>query len=205
MARAIFLLLVFANLIFFVWASNYLGREDDGHEAGRLKEQLQVDRLTVVARDAAAPPQVCRRVGPLAVADAERIKVSLETKSGLKVASNRIDEVSYLVLIPPLNDKAAADKKATELKKFGVTDFFVIYDAGPYRNAISLGTFQSEEAAKELLDRLTQKGVRSARIDARTRPSDQARLDVRGEEGRVTRGLSEALPVSTSVADCPQG
>jgi len=204
MARAIFLALVFANLVFFIWASNYLGREDDGHESGRLKEQLQVDRLAVVAQDAASPAQVCRRIGPLALAEAEHLKATLEAKGGLKAVSNRIDEISYWVLIPPLSDKAAADKKATELKRLGITDFFVVYDAGPYRNAISLGTFRSEETAKDLLDRLGQKGVRSARIDTRTRPSDQARLDVRGEEGRVTKGLSEALPASTPVADCPR-
>jgi hypothetical protein len=204
MARAIFLLLLFANLAFFAWASNFLGVEDTGHEPARVKDQLQADRLAVVAKDAAAPAQACRRIGPVAVLDAERFKIGLGAKSGIKTVLNPIEETSYWVVIPPLSDKAAADKKAVELKRMGIGDFFVVTEAGPYRNAISLGTFSNEETAKDLLDRLGKKGVRSARIDTKLRPSERALLDVRGETGLVTKGLAEVLPAPPPpVADCP--
>jgi hypothetical protein len=196
MARAIFLLLLFANLIFFAWTSNFLGVEDTGHEPARVKDQLQADRLAVVAKDAAAPAQACRRIGPVAVLDAERFKIALGAKSGIKT-------VIYWVVIPPLSDKAAADKKAVELKRMGIGDFLVVNDAGPYRNAISLGTFSNEETAKDLFDRLGKKGVRSARIDTRLRPTEKALLDVRGEAGVVTKGLADVVPATAPVADCP--
>jgi hypothetical protein len=205
MARGIFLLLVVANLIFFVWASNYLGVEDTGHEPARVRDQLQADRLAVVARDAAAPAQSCRRIGPVAILDAERLKIALAAKSGIKTVLNPIEEASYWVIIPPLTDKAAADKKAEELKRMGVSDFYVVTEAGPYRNAISLGTFSNEGTAKEMFDRLGKKGVRSARIDTRLRQPEKGLVDVRGETALVTKALAELLPAPAlaPVADCP--
>jgi hypothetical protein len=204
MVRWIFLLLVVANLIFFVWASNYLGREDDGREPARLKQQLQVDRLAIASREAALPERVCRRVGPIALSEAERLKSALEARNGTRVILQPIEETSYWVIIPPLSDKAAADKKAVELKRMGVTDFDVVDEAGPYRNAISLGSFHSEEVAKGMLETLAKKGVRSARVDTKTRAAERARLDVRGDGRVVAKGLAELLPVSAPVADCPQ-
>ncbi len=203
MPRAIFLLLVVANLIFFIWASNYLGREDDGREPGRLKDQLQADRLAVVAQDPAAPAQTCRRVGPIALPDAERVKIALAARSGMQVVLNPIEETIYWVFIPPLNDKVAADKKTVELKRMGIGDFLVVTEAGPNRNAISLGSFSNEETAKDLFDRLGKKGVHSARIEPRTRPAETARIDVRGDAGLVAKGLAELLPTTAPVADCP--
>jgi hypothetical protein len=204
MPRAIFLLLVVANLIFFVWAANYLGREDDGREPGRLKDQLQADRLAVVAQDPTAPVQTCRRIGPIALPDAEQVQIALAARSGIKVVLNPIEETIYWVFIPPPNDKAAADKKAVELKRMGIGDFFVVTEAGPNRNAISLGSFSNEETAKDLFDRLGKKGVHSARIEPRTRPAEKARIDVRGEAGLVTKALAELLPAPAPVADCPE-
>jgi len=204
MARAIFVILLLANVLFFAWAGNYLGREEEGHEPGRLKAQLQADRLAVVARDAAAVPALaCRRAGPMAPADAERFKTALAAVAGIKVAISAVEETSYWVYIPPLGDKNAADKKAAELKKMGVSDYLVVSEAGPYRNAISLGSFSNEETAKDLFDRLAKKGVRSARIDPRQRPTDKALLEVRGEAAAVAKGLADALPATTTVADCP--
>jgi len=198
MARAVFLVLVFANLVFFVWASNYLGVEDEGHEPGRVKAQLQADRLIVAVRDANAPMQACRRVGPLALADAERLKVALGARSGIAVVLNPVPENGFWVFIPPLADKAATEKKATELKRMGIDDFFIVGEPGPYHNAISLGSFSNEETAKDLYDRLIKKGVRSARVEPRQRPAEKASIDVRGEAALVARGLADLLP----AADC---
>lgn len=203
MARALFLLLVVGNIIFYLWASNFLGVEDAGREPGRLKDQVQPERVAVVARDAAAVARVCRRLGPLAEADAERVNAALAGKAGLKTVLRPIEEKSYWVFIPPLADKAAADKKAVELKRMGIGDFFVVTDAGPYRNAIALGSFSSEDTAKELFDNLGKKGVRTARIDTRVRPTDKAQIDVRGESALVAKALGELLPTATPVADCP--
>jgi len=53
-----FFLLVFANLIFFVWAVGYLGGTDEGREPQRLMQQLHPEQLRVVQNpaDSAWPP-----------------------------------------------------------------------------------------------------------------------------------------------------
>lgn len=56
MARGAFLLLVLANLLFFVWAAGYLGGGDDGREPERLKAQVQPERIQLVGRDEPARP-----------------------------------------------------------------------------------------------------------------------------------------------------
>jgi hypothetical protein len=66
------------------------------------------------------------------------------------------------VYIPPARSKSEADRKVRELRELGVTEFFVVQDAGQWRNAISLGIFKSDEAAQAFLSKLKERGVRSA-------------------------------------------
>lgn len=72
----------------------------------------------------------------------------------------------WWIYIPALPGKAEVEKKAGELRQFGVTDYFVIPD-GPNRFAISLGVFTSEKRAQERLAEVKGKGVRSARLAPR--------------------------------------
>ena len=73
-----------------------------------------------------------------------------------------------MVFIPSQGSKDGADKKVSELRRIGVTDFFVIQEQGPLHWGISLGVFKTEEAAKQHLANLNNKGVRTARIMPRT-------------------------------------
>jgi hypothetical protein len=215
-ARVLFLLLILANLVFLVWAQGYLGGsgENAGREPARLKEQLLADRLLVTIRDETAPqppredapPAVgavtgaCRRIGPLAVADADKLKKVLTDKGGVVIAAPA-DETSYWVYIPSGGDKDAAEKKAQELKQMGVTDFFIVNDEGANHGAISLGLFHQEAAAKDLVQRLNKKGVRSAKIGTKVRKTEKILLEVRG-----SAELMESATVtgqSAKVAACP--
>ena len=58
--------------------------------------------------------------------------------------------------------RADADKKANELRALGISDFFVVQEAGPVQFALSLGVFKTEEAANNHLAQLRSKGIRSA-------------------------------------------
>jgi len=77
-------------------------------------------------------------------------------------------DIGYWVYIPPLPNKAAVNRKIGELKARGVKEFFVVQDAGQWRNAISLGVFKTREAAQKFLDDLRAKGVRTARFGQRS-------------------------------------
>lgn len=113
----------------------------------------------------------------------------------------------WWVFIPPQANKAAADKKGSELKALGIKDYFVIQE-GPQRFAVSLGVFSSEGGAREHLAQLQGKGVRSARVDQR--PDKEGRearshIEVRGPRNRIEAlqsALTEALP-SNPPKPCP--
>jgi len=76
-------------------------------------------------------------------------------------------EIGYWVYIPPLQNKAAVNRKISELKARGVREYFVVQEAGQWRNAISLGVFKTRESAQKFLDDLRTKDVKTARFGQR--------------------------------------
>jgi hypothetical protein len=191
MLKFLFWLLLLANGALFAYHQGYLNKIfPDGREPARLNRQLNADKLTRIAADTAAPADVvkaataaapaallesaagvknaCVQIGTFDAAEAKRIQPRLAALVPAERISERPvqdkDAARHIVMIPPMGSKEAADKKAGELKRFGVSDFYVIQDNSPLRWAISLGVFKSEEAANTHLASLKEKGVRSARI-----------------------------------------
>lgn len=209
--RAFVFLLVLANLLFGAWTHGYLGRAD-APDVPRVSNELEAERLVIVARDEPPPrsekakndkaakpgkndesareagnaPEVCLKVVDVPAEPA----VAFVEALGEKVAAFRIQRTaqpgsaSYWVYIPPANSRKEADSKAAELKKLGVPEFFVVQD-GPYARAISLGIFSSKEAANARHEQLRGKGVRSAKVGER--PGKPALFDLvlSGPEGQL--------------------
>src|SRR6185369_9059497 len=103
---------------------------------------------------------------------------------------------AWWVYIPPLADKAEADKKAAELRGLGVTDFFPIQE-GPNRLAISLGVFSAEKGAQERLIDLKARGVRSARLSVRPGKEGLLRVEASGPAAgkpALVAAIAKALP-----------
>ena len=181
--RALFLLLVLANLVFFAYAQ--VTREGTGVENRIPQLQITPEKIKLLkALDGPAaekprtpgksippaPPKVagaaaaCLEWGVLAGPDVGRAETAL---ARLELSSDQVertvtDATGYWVYMPPLKTKADVDRKVRELKKLGITEFFVVQDAGQWRNAISLGIFRTEEAARGFLAELRKRGVRSA-------------------------------------------
>lgn len=220
--RLLVFLLVAANLAFFAWTQGYLG-EHENPDALRLTQQLKADQLRVLSRDEAptsAPPQAAAAAKPapekclvwdgLTAATADQVESMLvERFAGLRRTRHVIPETgSWWIFIPPLANKADADKKAGELKRLGAPEFFVVQEPGPNRFAISLGIFSSEAAAEERLVSLRGKGVKSAKVARRTVISpEQVSLEAAGpapmlEEAR--EAVQQRLPDIKTV-DCAKG
>ena len=189
--RAFFLLLVLANLAFFVYGRIVI---EGGATESRIPDlQVAADKVKLVgamdrapaekprapakkvpspsaaAKAAIAAPVACLEWGNFAgpsVARAETALARLGLAAG-QVERVVIDAGAYWVHIPPLKTKGEADRKVRELRDFGVTEFFVVQDLGPWRNAISLGIFRTEEAAQTFLAGLRKRGVRSAIVARR--------------------------------------
>lgn len=112
---------------------------------------------------------VCLEWGDFSGAELTRATAALSPlQLGNKLSQRQIEHsIAYWVYIPPLKDKAAISQKLAQLKVRGVEDFFVLQEAGPLLNAISLGVFKTQEAAQKFVDALRAKDVRSAQIGER--------------------------------------
>ena len=205
--RLFFFLLVFANLIFFAWTQDFFGATDDSREPQRLAQQFQAEKLRIV-RGVQAPPAkkeepVCRLINGLTMAEAEALKTAVEAFGGAAKVLSQEGPTLHLVLIADLANKAAADKKSAELTRFGVQDHRTIaLENGRFE--IIFGSFPTETTARELLQGLTKRGIKSARLDAREQPSPKARVETRAPASTLLQHLPKLIaPVAeASIGEC---
>lgn len=227
--RAFFLLLVLANLLYFAYA--HVTREGAGAESQIAALQIAPEKIRILKvaeqppaekgkapgkaippappRSAMAIPTACLEWGVFAgpaVARAEAALAKLEVPPAL-VERAVTDAGGYWVYMPPLKTKAEVDRKIGELKALGVSEFFVVQEAGQWRNAISLGIFRTDEAAQAFLVKLKEQGVRSATAGRRENFLKQVAFYVREpNEAMVARltALQQEFPGSEMKAGaCP--
>lgn len=153
--------------------------------------------LPPVSAPPAAPiVTACVEVGNFSAAEAKRFEAQL-TGLSLKVkpVQRSIQEAaSHMVYIPSQDGKDGADRKAAELRRLGIQDFYVIPEssANPaLRWGISLGIFKTEEAAKAYIGQLIPKGVRSARIVARNVSSTKLIFQLRDMDAAAQSALDK--------------
>lgn len=222
--RLLFLVLVLANAVFYAYA--FVTRQQGGIDNQIPLLQINPEKIRVLkAADAAAPektrpatqaavppPQgsaICLEWGLFAGPDVARAAAAIGQLELPQALVQRVvaDVGGYWVYIPPLATKADVDRRINELKALGVTDFYAVQDQTPWRNAISLGIFKNEEAAKNFLAGLREKGVRSAVVERRENFLKQMAYFVRDpSEVTVTRlaELQRAFPGSEIKAVvCP--
>ncbi len=108
----------------------------------------------------------CFEWGEFSGEDIDKAAQSLKSlQLGDKLSQRETSHTTgYWVYIAPLKDKAAVTDKLAQLKARGVTDYFVVQDAGEWLNAISLGVFKTRESAQNFLDGLRSKDIRSAQV-----------------------------------------
>lgn len=209
--RLFFLILLIANSGFFAY--HYLLGEADEAAAQIAQLQISPDRIRSVSAGsaeapvkasppAAAPvtappptsmPAVCVEWGSFAGAEVVRADAAIAAL-GLPeaVVQRRVsDGDGYWVHMSPLKTKAEVDRKVSELKSLGIADFYVVQDAGQWRNAVSLGLFKSEEAAEAMLAGLRERGVRSAIVTRRENFLKQVVFFVRDSGGATVARLTE--------------
>lgn len=129
-------------------------------------------------------------------------RLSLNAReAGFKVTSQN-ETRGWWVFIPPQLDKKAADKKASELQRLGVTDFFVVTsDKGP-KFSISLGVFSAEEGAQKRLEQLKGQGVRSAQVGQRRVEGGKQTLRIEGK-GDALETLRKNSSEKLDIKACP--
>jgi len=121
-------------------------------------------------------------------ADLQRARESFGAlQLGDRFTERRIEDVTrYWVFVPPAKDRRTAEQVA-QLKRLGVNDVSV----RPERdNAISLGVFSSEDAARRFLDQLRGKGVQDAEIGPFTRETRGVAMLVRDPDTETVARLT---------------
>jgi hypothetical protein len=230
--RLAFLLLLAANIGVFAWL-RYLSPPDPAIDARPLTREIEPQKLRVVSerelarkpapparpKPAAAAPRAvpaeaprapatiaCLEWGSFSPADASRAAKELDALNlGARLAQVRGEETaSWWVHMPPQGNRASAAKKAAELRKLGVQDFFVVQEAGPAQWALSLGVFSTAEAAKAHLAALQEKGVKSALISPRETRVPKVWFQVRDVEASLQARLAELAKAfeGATLHDC---
>jgi hypothetical protein len=118
------------------------------------------------AREAGA----CMEWGEFSGADLARATAAMgELQLDGRLGRREVEySIGYWVYIPPQKDKAAVAQKIEQLKARGVTEYFVVQEAGAWLNAISLGVFKTREAAENFVSQLKTRDVRSAQVGERS-------------------------------------
>lgn len=122
---------------------------------GVAAQRAEESRRTVQGLAGAA----CVEMSGVTAADAQRARDAFAAMQlGTRMSERRVDEVTrYWVYIPAAGNRRAAEANAAQLRKQGVTELSVRPD-----NAISLGVFSTEDAARRFLASLDPKGVANA-------------------------------------------
>ena len=202
MLKLFFSVLLLANLGLFAHQHGYLGGLfPDGREPARMGKQIKADSVRLImpepaplAGKLASAPAACLEIGNFDNADALRFEQRL---AALKPAAqfmrgNVVEPSRHMVLIASQGSKDAADRKAGELRRLGITDFFVMPE-GEQRWGISLGIFKTEEAARAHLATVAQKGVHSARLGRFGKPETKSAFQLRAMDAVVKANVMKIL------------
>jgi hypothetical protein len=220
MLKFFFLCLLLANGLLFAFHQGHLEKLfPSGREPTRSANQLNADKFKLIpapemtdsasasspAAAASSEPAVvdpgpkqnllaCTEIGNFNTAEAKRFEAWLagSPMSG-KLSRRAVQETSsHMILIPPQENKEGAEKKANELRRLGVTDFYIIPDNTVQRWGISLGVFKTEEAARIRLAALNQQGVQSARLVEHAIPLNRIAFQLR-DLGGESQGIIDKI------------
>ena len=196
--RTVVVLLLLANLALagYLWLDSA-----SGGEGVRLKQQVRPDAIKLLTpkevaalgpSKAAALADVCLEWGPFGDADRNRALADVDSLAlGKLLTQRRIDtSAGYWVYLSPFASKAAADKRASELRTEGLKDVFVV-DGGAQRFALSLGSFRTEDAANAHLADMTKQGISGAKVGPRPQGAAQTLLVIRDPREPVLSRLRE--------------
>lgn len=198
MRLAFFVLLLVNALVFayFLW--------QPGSGGASPRPALRPEAIRIVASGVAPSPPAqdrCFEWSGIGAADLEGARKALEAAGfGKQLVVAAATE--YWVHIPPLKNRAEAEKKLAELKALGVDTGSLVEAEGDLRHAIGLGSFASAAEAEASLRQLRDKGVKSAKVMERqaapssltvirVTPEQQTKL----EEAHAAFGKGSLTPV----------
>lgn len=197
--RTVVLLLILVNIALFGYAR--LDRAAQS-EAARLQDQVDPDRIKLMSPQqvaalgptkVAALADVCVEWGPFSDADRSRAQADLDPLALGRLLSQRpVADTVYWVNLGPFPTRAAADRRAGELRAQAIDDLSVVDLSRGGQFTVSLGVFRTEAAAAARSETLAARGVLGTRVEPRQQDGGtQAMLVVRDPPQPVVARLKE--------------
>lgn len=182
--------------------------QDPGRDKPRQDEQLEpVVQAAPVPPEpemADAPPEACVRLGPFDSAEAaksysDNLPAALRLLQQVTQDSEKV--IGYYVLIPPAENRAAAEQTLEALTAKGITDTW-LFRGGPMKNGISLGLFGRESNAETLREKVKQNGFESE-VRERTKSVRGFYLEIQGSDDALRALKPPTKQQSTEQMACP--
>jgi hypothetical protein len=173
MLRLLVLLLLLANAAYFAWSQNLLApiglAPTAQSEPQRVAQQVKPEAIRVLPGDEAKRIEVaaartdCLQAGLFTDSEADSLKQALDTwPAGSWTIEPAVDPPRWIVYMGKYPEPAALEKKKSELRGMNVA--FEPLTSAALEPGLSLGGYPTEAAAKQQLEALTQKGVRTAKV-----------------------------------------
>ena len=199
-------------------AGFFIGRSYWPQAASDQNAPMNVDRLSLRGQSAPAPKgaasrraateALCVEWRGLTRGELTQVRDQLKAMVGERVMS--FTEVPlntrHWVIFPPLPSPESAAAKLSELAAAGLQDAYVV-KGGALRNAISLGLYANDEAARRRVREAEDRGVLGTRVELLPRQGTDFYFVIRSEDPDALKSLSEikqAYPNSQqSRVACP--
>ena len=207
--RIVLLLLVLVNLGYYAWSQfwqspgsgdAHLVEQQVNREAIRILKPGQVE----AARRDAPKVTACMELGAFNLVDVPKLDEQL-APLGNRVSQRRVDDTAnWWVFMPPQGGREGAQKKVAELKRLGIEELFVLQDDPKAPFAISLGVFRSEESARNRLEQLRERGVRTAQVGRRPTAVQRVVYEIRAVDDETANRLAalKAAWPGTDLKEC---
>lgn len=168
--KQLFLGLALLNLLVFGWYGLGPGQSSANHVAAAQAPPPGVASLRLLTEGAepvarSGPTMVfldpyCFSVGPIPAKSTLRELRDLFSGQGIRAEARREEYQEFSgnwVFLPPAADRDEARQMVSALTEKGFSDHLIV-PSGPKRNAVSLGFFRNEVAAKDYFTRLKNAG-----------------------------------------------
>lgn len=189
MLRLVVLVLVLVNGLYFAWSQGFLqswgAAPTQQSEPQRLTQQIRPEALRLLNTDearrieSAATPAArgpeCLQAGLFDERQATAVRQTLEPllPAGSWTLEASVEPARWIIYMGKYLTPDAVTRKKAELRQLGVS--FEGLSNPALEPGLSLGGFTSQAAAQQQLDRLAQRGVRTARV---TQEREEARGQV---------------------------
>jgi hypothetical protein len=175
MLRLAVLLLLLANAGYFAWSQDLLASwgfaPAQQSEPQRIEQQIRPQAIRLVGSDEArrieqavvARTPECLQAGVLDEAQAASLKQALESwPAGSWTLENGTEPARWIVYMGRYLTADNVTRKKAELRQMGIS--FETLNNAALEPGLSLGGYATESAAKQQLEALAARGVRTAKV-----------------------------------------